>query len=349
MKKFMIYGATGYTGKLTAAIAAERGMRPVLGGRDRRKLRAVAAGLGLEYRVAALGDAAALDESLRGMDAVLHIAGPYLDTLDPMVEACLRTGTHYVDLSGEIDDYARLMARDGDAKKRGIMLLPAAGMDVVPTECLAAYVAAKVPDATRLATFVSGFEKLSRGTQKTGVQALGRKLRMRKNGAIVDIDSVDDCYADFGGGAVRCLPFTWGDIFIAHHSTGIPTIRSYHEANPTVKRAVRMAQYWGWLYRRALMRRIAMRSVDFLPEGPGDEYRRKASSVFIARVENEKGDSASARLFAPEGYTLTAHTSLAIIEKILSGGYRSGFHTAAQMYSCDFILEIEGTRREDIG
>lgn len=348
MKKFMIYGATGYTGRLAAQLAADRGMRPILGGRDREKLQSLARGLGLEYRVAGLDDGAALDELLHDVEAVLHVAGPYVFTLDPMVESCLRTGTHYVDLAGDIDDFEKLRARDGEAKKKGIMLLTAAGFDVVPTDCLASYVAAKVPGATRLTTFVSGFDNLSRGTQKTGIHSLGRGLQMRKNGDITPIDSIDMQWCDFGRGEVRCLPFTWGDISISYYTTGIPTIRTYHEATPTIRRAVHLVHYWGWLYGIGFMKRFVMKTASLLPEGPSEEYRQSATSVFIARAENEEGDSASARLFAPEGYTLTALTSLGIIEKVLSGRYESGFQTPAGVYGCDYILEIEGTRREDL-
>jgi short subunit dehydrogenase-like uncharacterized protein len=96
------------------------------------------------------------------------------------------------------------------------------------------------------------------------------------------------------------------------------------------------------------MKQFMMKIINLFPEGPSEDFQRTASMTFIARVENEKGESASARLFTPEGYVLTAHASLGIIKKILSGRYKSGFQTASQMYGCDYILEIEGTRREDL-
>src|SRR5690242_4394080 len=98
---FVIYGATGFTGRLMLDGALALGLRPVLSGRDEGRLGALAEQLGLEYRVARLGDPAALDEALRGMRVVLHAAGPFSETSRPMVDACLRAGVHYLDITGE--------------------------------------------------------------------------------------------------------------------------------------------------------------------------------------------------------------------------------------------------------
>ena len=117
--QFLIYGATGFTGKLTARTATDRGLKPILAGRNEAKLRAVALPLGLQYRVFELSDAAAIDAALGQVDAVLHIAGPFSATSKPMADACLRTGTHYLDITGEIDVFEALAQRDAEAKEGG--------------------------------------------------------------------------------------------------------------------------------------------------------------------------------------------------------------------------------------
>ena len=120
MKKtgqFLIYGATGFTGKLTARVAAERDLKPILAGRNEAKLKAIAQHLGLSYRVFELSDTAALDTALGDVNVVLHIAGPFSATSKPMADACLRTGTHYLDITGEIDVFEALARRDPEAKE----------------------------------------------------------------------------------------------------------------------------------------------------------------------------------------------------------------------------------------
>ena len=92
----LIYGANGYTGALIARLAVARGLRPILAGRSRAALEAVAAPLGLGYRVFALEDAIALDAGLADAQLVLHCAGPFAHTAQLMADACLRTRTHYL-------------------------------------------------------------------------------------------------------------------------------------------------------------------------------------------------------------------------------------------------------------
>ena len=69
---FLLYGATGYTGHLIARLAVERGLRPILAGRDRDKTARLAAELGLAHRICALDDAPALDAALSEVAVVLH-------------------------------------------------------------------------------------------------------------------------------------------------------------------------------------------------------------------------------------------------------------------------------------
>src|SRR5437870_4193251 len=102
MADFLLYGATGYTGGLIARAAVERGLRPGLGGRDARRVGALADRLGLEWRAAGLDDPAALDAALDDVPLVLHCAGPFRTTSQPVAAACLRRGVHYLDLTGEI-------------------------------------------------------------------------------------------------------------------------------------------------------------------------------------------------------------------------------------------------------
>ena len=97
----MIFGANGYTGRLAARYAKECNHRPVLAGRHGERIRRLAGELGFESRVFDLVDVAVAATNLEGVAAVLHCAGPFSTTSRPMLAACLRTGTHYLDISGE--------------------------------------------------------------------------------------------------------------------------------------------------------------------------------------------------------------------------------------------------------
>src|ERR671919_2266009 len=170
MGNFLIYGSYGYTGQLIVDHALKEGLRPVLAGRNKKKLIPQAEKYNLEYRAFALEETAILDSVLQGVDAVLHCAGPFVHTFRQMAEACLRTKRHYVDISGEIPGFEALAAMDHQAKSAGIMLLPGAGFDVVPSDCLAAHLKQRLPSARQLRLFVrAAGAGVSKGTVKSAI------------------------------------------------------------------------------------------------------------------------------------------------------------------------------------
>ncbi|HEX8155329.1 MAG TPA: saccharopine dehydrogenase NADP-binding domain-containing protein, partial [Thermoanaerobaculia bacterium] len=180
MPQWMIYGANGYTGELIAREAVRRGERPILAGRSGDKIVPLAKELGLDARIF---DLDRID--LHDVDLVLHCAGPFTRTAKPMVRACLEARAHYLDITGELNVFEAVLARDADAKARGITLLPGVGFDVVPTDCLAAKLKERMPDATELwLAFYSRGGSISRGTMKTMIEHSGKGGAIRKDGAI---------------------------------------------------------------------------------------------------------------------------------------------------------------------
>ena len=177
----MIYGANGYTGRLLADLAVRRGFRPILAGRSVEKIRPLARERGMDHR------AFSLDRpELEGVAAVVHMAGPFSATSRPMVDACLAARVHYLDITGEIEVFEAVLSRDAEARAAGIVLLPGVGFDVVPTDCLAAMLHRRLPDATHLELAFDARGKASAGTAKTAVEGLANGGRARIDGATPD-------------------------------------------------------------------------------------------------------------------------------------------------------------------
>src|SRR5687767_3783927 len=127
---WMLYGANGFTGELIAAEALARGERPILAGRRADAVLPLAERLGLPSRIFGLdGDVAA---NLAGVAAVVHAAGPFSATSRPMLDACFAAGAHYLDITGEIPVFEACHARGEEAKRRGVVVMPGVGFDVVP-------------------------------------------------------------------------------------------------------------------------------------------------------------------------------------------------------------------------
>jgi short subunit dehydrogenase-like uncharacterized protein len=345
---FLLYGATGFVGDAVARLAARSGLRPILAGRDAARLERLAAELGLEHRIFSLDDSAAMDQVLTTVPLVLHCAGPYLHTSKPMVEACLRTGTHYLDLTGEIPVYEALAARDAKAKTQGIMLLPGVGFDVVPTDCLAVHLKQRLPSATRL-TLAFQFEGpagLPPGTQRTSIELIPYGDRIRHDGRMEPpARGSKTRLIDFGQGPVRAMRLTWGDIFTAYHSTGIPDIEDYAVLPEAVRRQIALAERLRPLFKLAVVRNLAKRGVK---PGPTNDACAQSRTHVWGKVEDGQKRSAVSRLHGPEaGVIWTTRAAMAAVRKVLDGDAPPGFQTPALAFGADFVLECEGVTRED--
>ncbi|HEX2191301.1 MAG TPA: saccharopine dehydrogenase NADP-binding domain-containing protein [Longimicrobiaceae bacterium] len=347
---FLLYGSYGYTGRLIAARALERGLRPVLAGRSEAPLRRQAEELGLPWRVAGLDDPAALDAALADVPAVLHAAGPFSRTARPMAEACLRTGTHYLDITGEIAVFEALAARGPQAEAAGVMLLPGVGFDVVPSDCLAAHLERRLPGAVRLAlAFQPVGGGVSHGTATTMVENLASGGAVRRGGRIVRVPAAYRTRrVDFGRGPAEVTTIPWGDVSTAYHSTGIPDVEVYTRVPAPARRMMVASRYLGWLLGSGPVQRFLKGRIDAASPGPTDEERARGRTLLWGEVEDERGGRAAARMRTPEGYTLTATTAVGAVEEVLAGRAQPGFRTPSLAFGADWVLGFPGVEREDL-
>jgi saccharopine dehydrogenase (NAD+, L-lysine-forming) len=331
---WMVYGAYGFTGTLVAELAVRRGLRPVLAGRDAAKLRPLAERLGLEHRVFGLERAAG---ALEDVDAVAHCAGPFSATSGPMVEACLKSGTHYVDITGEIDVFEAVSRRDRDAKEAGVVLLPGAGFDVVPTDCLAAMLHDALPTATHLdlAFLVQG--GASTGTALTAVEGSGGGGRARVDGEIRAVRlGHRRRTAHFRDRPREVGAIPWGDVSTAYRSTGIPNITTFTTI-PGVLGALQpltapllrtdLAQRLG----RALAKRIG---------GPSGPTRAKTRCEVFGEVWDGDGHRVRAALTGPNAYDLTADSVIKAVQRLADT--TPGAHTPSSAFGSDYVRALDG-------
>jgi len=346
---FLLYGSNGFVGESIARLAVKSGLRPLLAGRNASAIEALATELDLEWRSFNLDQSAALDAALREAGVVLHCAGPYLYTSKPMVEGCLRTGTHYLDLTGEIPVYEALAARDGEAKAGGVMIMPAVGFDVVSTDCLAAHLIRRLPSATQLtlAFHSKGPAGLPPGTANTMVEMIPYGTKVRRNGELVPAPKEGKTRRiDFGSGEVKATLMSWGDVFMAYHSTGIANIEDYVVIPEALAQQMKTIGSLRSLFRLSILRSLLKR---MMPSGSTAEQRARTSTHVWGEVEDDQGQKAVSRLHGPEaGVVWTERTALAVVQRVLAGEILPGFQTPSLVYGADFVLECEGVTREDI-
>lgn len=338
----MIYGANGYTGRRIAEEAVRRGAKPILAGRNAEAIGRLAAELESPSRVFGLGDVAEVAEQLAGVRAVLHCAGPFSATAEPMMDACLAAGAHYLDITGEIAAIEAGATRHDRAVAAGMVLIPAVGFDVVPSDCLAAMLARRLPDATHLTLAFTGTGTVSPGTAKTMLEGMHEGGRARIDGRITRVPTAwKTIEVPFREGVRTAVTIPWGDVASAWHSTGIPNVEVYLAMSPGQIRWLRWTRPMVPALRLlppSLVRTTLRR---FLASPASEQAKRRSS--FWGRVADVQGHSVQATLQTLEGYRLTVLTALASLERVLAGEAPPGFSTPSKAFGEEFILDFAET------
>lgn len=346
--QFLLYGANGYTGKLIARMAKDYGLIPVLAGRNEQAIVELATKLNLSYQVINLDDQASLIQCLRHFKVVVHAAGPFQFTSKKMIDACLESKTHYLDITGEIAVFEQAKKMNDLALSKEIMIMPGVGFDVVPTDCIAKLLNDQLPDATHLSlAFAMLGGAVSHGTASTMAEGMGEGGAVRENGKIVQKRlGHKGRWIDFGLKKIFVMCIPWGDVSTAYTTTGIPNIETYTMVSPKTFNALKWQALYNWILRLSFVKNMAKKKIKSKPAGPSDEARLKAKSLVWGEVSNDAGNKKAARLVGPEGYTLTAISSLIITHKVLSGEFKIGYQTPAGCYGADLVMEIPGVTRE---
>lgn len=346
--RWLLYGASGHSGTRIAEEAVRRGHRPLLAGRSPERLSPLADRLGLEFVAVALDDMRSLLRAMEGLPLVLHAAGPFAHTSEPMVRACLAAGVHYLDIAGEMGVFEELFHRDAEARTRGVALLSGVGFEVVPTDCLARYVAERLPEARELdLAFVGPGGRVDRGTARLLLEALPQGGRVRRSGHLRPWP--------LGKGVRRVrlspgqehtvVPVPWGDLVTAWYTTGIPDITTYMGVPAQVAPLLRVGAP---LLRQAALWGPVRRGLERLAESrePQPEARASARAWVWAQARAPEARQVEAWLEVAEGSTFTARAAVRCVEEVLARTLR-GSLTPALALGADFVLSVEGTRRLD--
>ncbi len=347
LSTFLLYGATGYTGELIARAATQRGLRPILAGRSERTLAPLAAELRLDYRVFSLEEPTALDAGLADVATVLNCAGPFTFTSSRIAASCIRTRTHYLDLAGEVPEFQTLAEQDAQAQSAGVMLLPGVGFGVVPSDCLALHLKSRLPSATTLAIAFHALGGVSRGTLLTTLKDLPSPGVLRREGKLIPTRAGSETRCiDFGQGPLQAVTNPWrGDIFTAYYSTGIPNIQAYTVFPGMLRGLMRVSGLLKGVLSSHWFQTLLKQQTQKQPAGPSEQERKQGSTVLWGEVTDAHGQKAVSRLVGPEAYDFTVMTALAIVDRVLAGDIQPGFHTPAQVYGADFVVNMPNVKR----
>jgi short subunit dehydrogenase-like uncharacterized protein len=325
MPTLLIYGATGYTGRLACDHAHRIGLDFIIAGRTEAKLRALATLLKVPYKVVDVADGARLDSSMADIHILLNCAGPFSATAEFLMKACIRNKVHYLDVAAEMISYRMAEQLHEQALDAGVMLLPGCGGSVTMFSSITSYVLENIDRVTdiEVALHVSG--PMSRGSAISASQSVTNICLQRRSGALVEADSNCPSQFDFlnGRGSVSCHPVTLPDLITLWRSTGIPNIRAFVFMSGT--------SFPGG-------------DLEDLPDGPSLQQRNENPYQSAVRITCADGTQRTAVLHTVNGYTFTAMASVEAARRILDTQVSAGFQTPMDVFGVSFVETISGSR-----
>lgn len=353
---WMIYGAYGYTGRRIAVEVCRRGHRPILAGRDPQRLAELARELACEVRAFDLESLENIAHHIADCVLVLNCAGPFSRTALPLMRACLQTGSHYLDITGEIDVIEAIASYHQEALCRGVSVIPAVGFDVVPTDAIAVSLKHALPGAELLQLAFTSTGSLSPGTARTMWEVVQDGGRIRRNGRLRRVPLAWKSRRiafPFGKRWAALVP--WGDVASAWYSTGISNIEVYLAMPRSAIAMLKLA--------RPMLSAVAasmhgvhaeslIRSLLRLP--PANHHSvtssiRQPNSPSVSRqvelwgcVVDKSGQRRTATMITPDAYDVTVHAAIAAVERVLGGDVVAGFSTPTQAFGTGFVLSLPG-------
>ncbi len=327
----VLYGATGYTGRLVTGELRRRGAPHVLSGRDAGKLEKLAAGHDATVRAVALDDDAGLRSLLADASVVINCAGPFTVAGDGLARAAVATRTHYVDSTGEQPFIRAIFERHGaDAERAGVALVPALGFDYAPGDCIAHLTArGREPlEDLVVAYAVEGFGA-SRGTMRSTLAIMGGSQAVYEDGHWRDESPrAERASFDFGPPIGRCpvVRYPAGEVITVPRHTRTRRVTTLLTAgtvalHPALAGVVPYTVPAMAKALRTPLRGLLEHAVDALPEGPGEDARRAAAFTIVAHARGEDGRGARGVVRGTDVYGLTAVALVHGAETMAGAGY----------------------------
>ena len=325
MNTLLIYGATGYTGRMAAQRARALGLPFEIGGRNRQALVDFAEQLGVPYRVfEADADAA---HSLSGISVLLNFAGPFAHTAPALMAACIEARVDYLDITAEINIYRLAEQLSVPAAAAGVMLLPGVGWDVVPTDSLAAHAVQRVANPLALSIALQVPGSMSRGSAMSVGEIIGAGVLARIDGELVSTPGAQPRHFDFGDGAVLCVPLSFGDLVTGWHTTRIPNIAMFvHISGDAFPEG----------------------DLSLLPDGPSAQERDAHRARAVVEVMAQDGSRVCSRIETVNGYSYTPLAAIEAARRVLDGDRWAGFATPVGVFGSGFAESIPGTIISDL-
>ena len=342
MPDILLFGATGYTGRLTAEALARRGANFAIAGRSKAKLYELADEIdGPDVRIASVGDVDSLVTALKDCKVLITTVGPFGELGDTAVEAALEAKVHYIDSTGEAPFIARLIEeRDEQARAAGIVMAPAMGFDEVPVDVAAALATEGIEDADLVLTYAVPTAP-SKGTLRSVVSIITSQGRWIENGRTRMISSGEENrWAPMPPplGPKASVSFPSAELRLAPLHLELNSLKTYITSGTIQRLGMRyglgtMERVLGSRAGKWMLEQI----LSPLPEGPDEETRQKGKWTILAEA-SRGGEWRNVTLTGTDVYGLTGELLAGAALKMTEEGFsNSGVCAPVQAVGLDTL------------
>jgi short subunit dehydrogenase-like uncharacterized protein len=318
--KLLIYGATGYTGRIIASRAKELNLDFEIAAREENQIKVLAQELNVPFHIFNVDDESGWQKALTNKKVLINAAGPFSFTAKQAMNACLKANVNYLDISAELDTYQLAESLDKEAKAAGIQLMSGAGL-FVSYDALAVHLSKLVTDPQELKVGFMHYGGFSRGSILSSKNIADLGILVRGNGVIIKKQDPQSKVFSFGNEDIECIPTPLGGIILTYKSTGIPNIEEFFSLKlPAVD--------------------ITNLTAENLPDGPTQEERASGRNGLSAEIKGKDGKVAKAYIDAPSGYNLTPLSVVAVANRILNNDFKIGFQSPGSAYGEEILSDI---------
>lgn len=341
MNRILLYGATGFQGRLIADEAVRRrdagrgDAELVLASRDARALREIAVARGLGHLAFALDERAPVVRALQPFDVVVNAAGPLADTAPRLAKAALDADCHYVDINGELDVYRALDDLAPIAQQRGLALVCGAGWTSCASDVLLdlalASLPAGAPQLLRIA--VTQVPYLSRGSLRTMLRAVREQVTVVRGGRISHVPvgqlersfdfvvdpqvPADDPARRRIASAANLLDTLSAKHTLARRANADVDIESYIEMGDALRATYQFGAAAAWTLQLPWLQRLGAWQLSLLPEGPSAGERDANRQTVVVEIDDRlREPRARWALETPDPYEFTARSVLEVAARL---------------------------------
>lgn len=334
-QKILIYGANGYTGRLFSKYLIKKEIKPIFAGRS-KVISRLAKKHDCESRIFETKDAV---DYLKDINIVINLASDFKITQKDLLEACIVTKTHYMDISDQGIDLLNAYDFDNRAEEAKIIAIPGAGFGVVPTDIAAQMAINNIDNATslKIASVTDG--KISRGSRKTFLANINKPGYIVNNGKLKAAKVACKTFSfDVFGIKFNGYYNPWRADLITSYKTSsnLKNIETYSVFPTYGTRLILGKGNW-------LGKLIQKRLINFFPKGPNENQMARGRTYIKAIASNDNNEEVSVEIIGPDMNIFTIKCLYELVLLLIKDQTHYGIKTPAS-FGNGTLGRVKGVR-----